>query len=119
MQGNMPPGPGSKAAKGRNTAMDNDTAGAGDLALPAGLRGPLMAHLAALREAYRRRDWAGRVGFGTRPAVIVIDLARYWLDPGEKLGAPLDPVLEGARTVVQAARSANVPVFFTTYAADP
>ncbi len=91
----------------------------GDLSLPADLRAPLLAHLAALKEAYRRRDWAGRVGFGTRPAVVVIDMAPFWLDPGQTIGAALDPVVEGTARVLRAARAAGAPVFFTTYAVDP
>lgn len=90
-----------------------------DLALPPGLRGPLLAHLAELRAAYRKRDWAGRVGYGRRPAVVVIDLAAFWTDPGQTIGAPLDIVVEGAARVVEAARGAGVPVFFTNYACDP
>src|SRR5262245_49056512 len=54
--------------------------GSPDLRLPEGLRGPLRAHLSDLREKYLRRGWAGRVGFGSRPALVVIDLARFWLD---------------------------------------
>lgn len=93
--------------------------GSTDLAMPEELRGPLKAHLQALRQAYQERGWAGRVGFGDRPAVIVIDLARYWLDPRQKIGSNLDPVLEATIKVLRAARSAAIPIFFTTYADDP
>ena len=93
--------------------------GSRDLALPDELRGPLLAHLNDVRAAYVRRDWVGRVGFGSRPAVIVIDLARYWLDPKQKIGSQLDVVVEAACQVVRAARSVDVPVFFTNYAHDP
>src|SRR4051812_22075972 len=54
--------------------------GSPDLRLPDELRGPLLAHLRDLHAKYLRRGWAGRVGFGTRPALVVIDLARFWLD---------------------------------------
>ena len=89
------------------------------LRLPDELRGPLQSHLAGLRERYLQRGWAGRVGFGTRPAVLVIDLARYWLDPGQQIGSPLDPVVQATRRVLDAARAVSVPIFFTTYAYDP
>ncbi len=49
--------------------------GSDALRLPDALRGPLHAHLADLREQYRRLGWGGRVGYGSRPALIVIDLA--------------------------------------------
>ncbi|MBI1774175.1 MAG: isochorismatase family protein [Proteobacteria bacterium] len=101
--------------------MDGERApkfGSKDLRMPDALRGPLLAHLADLRRAYERRDWAGRVGFGTRPAVIVIDLAQYWVDPKQTIGSNLEVVVEAAATVVRAARAAGAPVFFTTYARD-
>jgi nicotinamidase-related amidase len=93
--------------------------GSEDLRLPDALRGPLLAHLGELRQAYQRRGWGGRVGFGSRPAVLVIDLARYWLDERQQIGSRLGPVVEATCRVLAAARSAGVPVFFTTFAHDP
>jgi len=93
--------------------------GSGDLRLPDSLRGPLRAHLDDLHAAYQRRGWAGRVGFGVRPAVVVIDLARYWLDAREQIGSHLDPVVDAACRILAVARAAHVPVFFTTFDFDP
>lgn len=93
--------------------------GSSDLRLPDELRGPLLSHLQTLRGRYEQRGWAGRVGFGVRPAVIVIDLARYWLDPGQQIGSSLDAVVAATRQVLEAARAASVPIFFTTFAHDP
>lgn len=93
--------------------------GSSDLALPNDLRGPLQAHLSALREAYLRRSWAGRCGFGARPAVLVIDLANYWLDPKKQIGSNLNSVVEATCQVLRAARAAKVPIFFTSFAHDP
>lgn len=102
--------------------MADDTApkfGSNDLRLPDALRGPLKAHLADLKRAYEKRDWAGRVGFGKRPAVVVIDLAAYWTDPKQTIGSNLGVIVEAAVKVVNAAREAGAPVFFTNYARDP
>ncbi len=93
--------------------------GSNDLQLPEELRGPLRAHLNQLREAYVRRGWAGRVGFGKRPAVLVIDLAAYWLDPARQIGSNLDAVVDATCQVLKAARAARVPIFFTSFAYDP
>jgi nicotinamidase-related amidase len=72
-----------------------------------------------LRSRYLQRRWGGRVGFGVRPAVVAIDLARFWLDPAQQIGSRLDAVVDGVCRVLQAARAARVPVFFTTFAYDP
>jgi len=99
--------------------MNSKPFGSTDLTLPEELRAPLQAHLRRLREAYVRRGWAGRVGFGKRPAVLVIDLAAFWLDPTGQIGSDLVAVVNATRQVLQAARDAQVPVFFTSYAHDP
>jgi maleamate amidohydrolase len=93
--------------------------GSADLRLPDDLRGPLLAHLDELRAKYLLRGWGGRVGFGARPALVVIDLARFWLDTREQIGSDLDAVVTAACGVLKAARAARVPVFFTTFAHDP
>ncbi len=48
-----------------NTPASGPAFGSSDLRLPDELRGPLLAHLADLRERYVARGWAGRVGFGS------------------------------------------------------
>src|SRR5437588_6170457 len=93
--------------------------GSEDLRLPEELRGPLRAHLAALRERYVQRGWAGRVGFGQRPALIVIDLALWWTDARNRCqGSDVDSVVGAACHLLEAARAATIPVFFTTWDCD-
>ena len=93
--------------------------GADDLRLPEDIREPLLAHLRGLKKKYEQRHWAGRVGFGQRPAQIVIDMAKFWLDSNNHMGSQLDPVLESCRRVLDASRAAGIPIFFTTFAYDP
>jgi len=93
--------------------------GSSDLRLPDDLRQPLRQHLAQLRERYLQRGWGGRVEFGERPAVIVIDLAKFWTAPAAQIGSNLDSVVAGTCRVLAAARAAKVPVLFTTFAFDP
>jgi nicotinamidase-related amidase len=94
--------------------------GSDDLRLPDDLRGPLRAHLAALRQAYHRRGWGGPVGFGRRPALIIIDLALAWTDPRQRgVGSDVDAVVEATCRLLAAARTAGIFVVFTTFAYDP
>jgi len=94
--------------------------GSDDLRLPDALRAPLRAHLAALREHYRKKGWGGPVGFGARPALIVIDLALAWTDPQEPgIGSDVDAVVEATGRLLAAARATGIFVVFTTWAYDP
>ncbi|MCI0359461.1 MAG: isochorismatase family protein [Planctomycetaceae bacterium] len=93
--------------------------GSADLRLPDALRGPLRQHLADLRERYLKRGWGGRVGFGKRPALLVIDLAKFWTQPQAQIGSDLEFVVQNACRLLSEARAAKIPVFFTTFAFDP
>lgn len=74
---------------------------------------------AALSSFYESRGFGGRVGFGGSPAILVIDLARAWTDPGAPLGADLQDVIGQTRQILDAGRVAGVPIFFTVMAFEP
>lgn len=71
-----------------------------------------------LADDYRRHGLAGRVGFGERPALLVVDFVRAYTTPGSPLyaapGVP-DAVLASV-PVLEQARAAGVPVIYTTVA---
>ena len=69
-----------------------------------------------LKEFYMERGFAGTAGFGKRPAVLVIDLAKAWTDPSSPIGTDLSGVIEQTMRVLRVARRKGVPVFFTTMA---
>jgi nicotinamidase-related amidase len=58
-------------------------------------------------------DFGGAAGFGSRPALVVVDLSLGFTDPSSPLACELDDVLGATRRVLDAARGA-MPVFFTT-----
>jgi maleamate amidohydrolase len=94
--------------------------GSDDLRLPDELRAPIRAHLTTIRQRYVERGWAGRVGFGARPALIVVDLALWWTDPRNRCqGSTVDSVVKAACCLLQDARAAKIPIFFTTWDSDP
>lgn len=102
-----------------DTSTQRLSFGADDLRLPDELRGPLREHLADLKKNYLQRGWGMRVGWGQRPALIVIDMARYWLDPALQIGSNLDSVMDATCQVLSVSRRADLPIFFTSLAWDP
>jgi nicotinamidase-related amidase len=62
--------------------------------------------------------FGGGAGFGSRPAVVVIDLVRGFTDPESPLGANLDVVVESTRALLDCARDAAAPVIFTSVVYD-
>lgn len=73
-----------------------------------------------VRDYYLTCGFGGRVGFGERPAIVAIDMARSWMDESSPQGSGnVGKVLENIIRVLDAGRRANVPVFFTTMAFDP
>ncbi|GAA4844579.1 N-carbamoylsarcosine amidohydrolase [Luteimicrobium xylanilyticum] len=62
------------------------------------------------------RKWAA-VGFGSRPAIVVIDLARFWTEPGYAAYCPgAEEAIAATNELLAHARAAGVPVIFTTQA---
>jgi maleamate amidohydrolase len=62
---------------------------------------------------FRERGFGMRMGFGQRPAVIVIDLLNAFTDPASALGSDLDAVVEATTQVLAAARAGGAPVLYT------
>ena len=76
-------------------------------------------HNEALVDQYDKVGFGGKVGFGERPAVLVIDLAKAWTDSASPLGSDLSgPIAETVR-ILRAARAKQLPIFFTTMAFEP
>lgn len=70
--------------------------------------------LANYKKAYDRR-----VGFGTRPALILIDFCMGYFDEACELYAGVDGALASALRVREAARAAGVPVILTNVVYHP
>ena len=74
---------------------------------------------AADSELYRDRDFQRRIGYGTRPALINIDLANAWTRPGYAFTcAGMDPIIAGVQQLLTAFRAKGLPIVFTTTAYD-
>src|SRR5919205_595230 len=72
----------------------------------------------AARQLYEAKGFARRVGWGSRPAVLVIDLTSGFTDPASPLGSDLSEVIGETSRLLAAARGYEVPVVFTSIAYD-
>jgi maleamate amidohydrolase len=59
-------------------------------------------------------NFGGAAGFGERPAVVVVDLNVGFTSAESPLVCDLDDVVVSTRRLLDAAREAGVPVYFTT-----
>lgn len=75
-----------------------------------------MTISASEQEFFKAKGFGTTLGFGRRPAVIVIDLLYAFTDPGFDLGSNLDSVIAATNRVLEAARAASWPVIFSTVA---
>jgi maleamate amidohydrolase len=68
---------------------------------------------------YGARGFAGRVGFGKHPAILIIDLIKAFTEVGSPLAADLSSQITAAVELLRVARRAGVPIVFTTVEYDP
>ena len=66
---------------------------------------------------YQQRGFQRRIGFGTRPALIHIDLANAWTRPGNAFSCDgMDTIIPGVQQLNDAARAKGIPIVYTTTA---
>lgn len=73
---------------------------------------------AEIFDFYLKKGFASRVGFGRRPAVLVIDFIRGFTDEQCPLASDLTSQLAATTELLTAARAKSVPVLFTTVSYD-
>jgi nicotinamidase-related amidase len=67
---------------------------------------------------FRERGFGLKIGFGRRPALIIVDIIRAFTDPDMPLGSNMDLEIEATNHLIDACRETGAPVFFTTTAYD-
>jgi nicotinamidase-related amidase len=60
----------------------------------------------------------GRAGFGSKPALVVVDVNRGFTDPASPLVCDLDECVAGIARLLKSFRRAGMPVVFTTVCYD-
>ena len=68
---------------------------------------------------YERKGFSARSGYGTRPALLVVDFIKGFTDPGTGLGGDYGTELAVTAKLLDEFRSRALPVFFTTVAYEP
>lgn len=66
-----------------------------------------------------RKAYDNRVGFGSRPALLLIDFCQAYFEPGNALYSDVDDAIASALRVRAAARAAGVPVILTNVVYHP
>ncbi|MHB8689273.1 MAG: isochorismatase family protein [Candidatus Dormibacteraceae bacterium] len=69
-----------------------------------------------VKRLYEDRGIGTRVGFGTRPALLIIDMSVGFNDPTYRVGADQTVAVTRIATLLHSARECNVPVYFFTTA---
>lgn len=64
-------------------------------------------------EFFRQRGFGLQIGFGKKPALLVIDLTRGFTDPLQPLGADLSQQIEVTNRLLDKAHAKNIPVIFS------
>ena len=84
------------------------------------IRDALSKIFSADSAIYQQRGFQRRIGFGSRPALIHIDLANAWTRPGYAFTCDgMDVIIPAVQRLNEAARAKNVPIVYTTTAEDP
>ena len=65
-------------------------------------------------EFFRQRGFGVKIGFGERPALIVIDMIKGFTNPNMPLGADLTSQIAAQKPLLDVARQRGIPVIFST-----
>lgn len=65
---------------------------------------------------YKQRGFANRIGFGEKPALLIVDFINAFTDISCPLGSNLDAEVTATRQILDLFRRKNLPVHFTTTA---
>ncbi len=68
------------------------------------------------RADYERKGFASRAGFGSRPALLIVDFINGFTDPTTPLGGDFDSEVAATARLLDLFREAQLPVAYTTVA---
>jgi maleamate amidohydrolase len=65
-------------------------------------------------EFFKERGFGLTMGFGDRPALLVVDLVKAFTDSSRMLGANLDAQIAATQPLLEAAHARDIPIIFST-----
>jgi maleamate amidohydrolase len=65
-------------------------------------------------ELFKERGFGLKIGFGERPALLIIDMLKAFTNPAMMLGANLDSQIEATKPLLAVAHERGIPVIFST-----
>jgi len=72
---------------------------------------------AADSDMYQTRGFQRRIGYGERPALVIIDLAHAWTRPDHAFTCDgMETIIPTNQALLKAARAKRIPVVYTTTA---
>lgn len=67
---------------------------------------------------FRQRGFGLTIGFGLRPAVLVVDMIQAFTDPEAMLGSNLDAQIQATQQLLSSARQAGLPIIYSSVSYD-
>jgi N-carbamoylsarcosine amidase len=68
-------------------------------------------------EIYKNRGFGRKIGYGTAPAIINVDIANAWTKPGYPFTCDgMDELVRNVRSMLDVARPKKIPIVYTTTA---
>lgn len=77
-----------------------------------------MADRSSDEKLFMERGFGQTIGFGRRPALLMVDFIKAFTDAARPLGAPLESQIHATNTLIKSARAKAVPLIFSTVAYD-
>ena len=81
------------------------------------LKAALEVVFRANSQIYENRGFQQRIGYGKRPALLIIDMAKGWTKPGHAFSCEgMDEVIPANQALIEAFRARGLPIVYTTTA---
>ena len=81
------------------------------------VRQALETIFAADSDIYQRRGFQRRIGYGSRPALLIIDMANAWTQPDHAFSCDgMEVIIPANQALLSAARDKGIPIIYTTTA---